>query len=83
MVRAYESTGQKYRITAEEVKQKVDEACRKLKTRRDTERPRPGLDDKILCGWNGLMVSRPRSNLAVRLDPLGHGIGQSCPNFAG
>jgi uncharacterized protein YyaL (SSP411 family) len=56
MVRSYESTGQKYKIGAEEVERKVADACRKLKERRDSTRPRPGLDDKVLCGWNGLKV---------------------------
>jgi len=56
MVRSFESTGQKYSIEAEEVERKVKDACRELKERRDQTRPRPGLDDKILCGWNGLMV---------------------------
>jgi len=60
MVRSYESTGQKFKIGAEEVEQKVVDACRKLKERRDGTRPRPGLDDKVLCGWNGLMVCRLR-----------------------
>jgi uncharacterized protein YyaL (SSP411 family) len=59
MVRTRESTAQKFKLAPEEVKQKVEEACRKLKLWRDEDRPRPGLDDKILCGWNGLMVSHP------------------------
>ena len=65
MVRTYESTGQKYKVGPEEVERKVVEACKKLKEKRDSTRPRPGLDDKVLCGWNGLMV---RHFLAVNAD---------------
>lgn len=83
MVRTYESTAQKYKITAEEVRDKVDVACQKLKTRRGTERPRPGLDDKILCGWNGLMASSPMSRCTSILTLVGDRISQSCPGLAG
>lgn len=57
MVRTYESTGAKFGLDPKEIEAKVKAACQRLKARRDEDRPRPGLDDKILCGWNGLMVS--------------------------
>lgn len=34
---------------------KINASLRKLKSARDA-RPRPRLDDKVLCGWNGLML---------------------------
>ncbi|WRT68799.1 uncharacterized protein IL334_005779 [Kwoniella shivajii] len=46
----------RYDKTEEEIRQTIRMACTKLKDRRDT-RERPGLDDKILTAWNGLMLS--------------------------
>ena len=41
--------------TVEQLHQKLADAHQKLMAVRDT-RVRPGLDDKILCSWNGLML---------------------------
>ncbi|WVQ94810.1 hypothetical protein IAU59_001893 [Kwoniella sp. CBS 9459] len=46
----------KFHMTEEEVKDIVSRACNRIKERRDA-RERPGLDDKILTAWNGLMLS--------------------------
>lgn len=80
MVRTYESTGAKFGIDPKEVEEKVRGACQRLKERRDQGRPRPGLDDKILCGWNGLMVSPLLGvSASVSLIRSAVGAGQSCP----
>jgi uncharacterized protein len=45
-----------YRTSAEDLQKRIDRLCVKLRTMRDG-RVKPGLDDKILTGWNGLMIS--------------------------
>lgn len=45
-----------FHLTAEAVADKLDAARRILLAAR-SRRPRPRLDDKILTGWNGLMIS--------------------------
>jgi uncharacterized protein YyaL (SSP411 family) len=45
-----------FRIPAEKVRLQLEKAQKKLFEAR-THRPRPGLDDKILTAWNGLMIS--------------------------
>ena len=39
-----------------ELRSLIEDACQTLRAHRD-DRPRPGLDDKILTDWNGLMVA--------------------------
>ncbi len=53
--------------TAEEVEEALEGARQKLRAGRD-RRPRPHLDDKVLCAWNGLMIS----TLARAYQVLGH-----------
>lgn len=49
----------------------LDDCLKKLKEHRDTHRPRPHLDDKILTCWNGLMISG-LSKAAEILDGQAH-----------
>ncbi|KAJ9096594.1 hypothetical protein QFC19_007127 [Naganishia cerealis] len=53
----YPTVAQKFNISVEQVKDVISRAIPKLREHRDTTRPRPHLDDKILTGWNGLMIS--------------------------
>ena len=43
-------------LSKEEVVKILKTGRKKLRDHRDTERPRPGLDDKIVVGWNGLAI---------------------------
>ncbi|WWC64299.1 uncharacterized protein I303_106909 [Kwoniella dejecticola CBS 10117] len=52
----YAVVASKHNKSEEELTSVVQDALNKLKKRRDT-RERPGLDDKILTSWNGLMLS--------------------------
>lgn len=51
-----ENTAATFGRTPEDVQDLVDRCLTRLKEHRDKHRPRPDLDDKILAGWNGLMV---------------------------
>ncbi len=46
---------QKHEITKDELQQRLQNARQKLLKAR-SQRVRPGLDDKIITGWNGLML---------------------------
>lgn len=46
----------RFALSTETVARRLDSARKKLFEARK-ERPRPGLDDKILTAWNGLMIS--------------------------
>ncbi|WWC91430.1 uncharacterized protein L201_006376 [Kwoniella dendrophila CBS 6074] len=54
--KTYAEISIQFNQTEEEVKEIVKSGSAKLKERRD-KRERPGLDDKILTSWNGLMLS--------------------------
>ncbi|MFQ5929312.1 MAG: thioredoxin domain-containing protein [Acidobacteriota bacterium] len=43
-------------MSVEELKKRLDQACRKLLKARE-ERIKPGLDDKCLAAWNGMMLT--------------------------
>lgn len=50
-----EKVAKKFKITTDELSQKIDNAKTILMRARD-QRVRPGLDDKILTSWNALML---------------------------
>jgi uncharacterized protein YyaL (SSP411 family) len=52
-----EETAKQFDVSEAEVVATLAQARAKLLARRDATRVRPHLDDKILTGWNGLMIS--------------------------
>ncbi|KAG7108102.1 Spermatogenesis-associated protein 20 like [Verticillium longisporum] len=61
--------GKQFGISGEEVARVIASAKAKLKAHRGRERVRPELDDKIISGWNGLVISalaRTGAALAVK-----------------
>lgn len=52
----FSQTASELGVSAEEVERRVQAAIPKLLAVRN-QRPRPHLDDKVLTGWNGLMIS--------------------------
>ena len=57
VVRTTEELSKQFSIPLETVEQYIETAKAALKARRDRERPRPQVDDKLITGWNGLAVS--------------------------
>ncbi|OXB33714.1 cold-induced thioredoxin domain-containing protein [Cryptococcus neoformans] len=53
--KTYEEVALEFGKREDQAKDIIIEACEKLRLKRE-ERERPGLDDKILTAWNGLMV---------------------------
>jgi len=52
-----EALAKKFDLSKEDVANILKDVRRKLRTYRDTHRPRPALDDKIIVSWNGLAIS--------------------------
>lgn len=50
-----ENLSVKYKFSTEEITYKLDSCSKKLKEIRN-KRTYPHVDDKIICGWNGLMI---------------------------
>ncbi|KAJ3530776.1 hypothetical protein NM208_g9175 [Fusarium decemcellulare] len=71
VVKTLEQLSDQFSIPADTIQQYVREGKVALKQRRDKERVRPDLDDKIVVGWNGLAISAlAKTSLAVkRLKP--------------
>ena len=54
--RSLADSAKQFKLGAEEANERLITALEKLRTVR-TARPRPQCDDKIITGWNGLMIS--------------------------
>lgn len=78
---SYENVAEKFGVPVDQVKEVITRAIPRLRSHREKTRPRPHLDDKILTGWNGLMVSTRK---ARSLKCIIHEISidfRSCPGF--
>ena len=64
----------------EEVAAALEQARRKLRVERE-RRPRPARDEKILTGWNGLMLSALARGYRVLEDPRYLEAAQACADF--
>ncbi|MBV8968667.1 MAG: thioredoxin domain-containing protein, partial [Verrucomicrobia bacterium] len=67
-------------LPEDEVRQLLESARRKLLSVR-SERPRPHLDDKIVTGWNGLMISALARAFQVLEDPRYLASAQNAARF--
>ncbi|MFW5964094.1 MAG: thioredoxin domain-containing protein, partial [Natronomonas sp.] len=65
--RSVESLAEEYDLSEEEVRERLENARRELFEAREA-RPRPPRDEKVLAGWNGLMISALAEGALV-LDP--------------
>jgi len=62
-----ESLAESHGLDESEVRSRLDHAVEQARTYRET-RPRPARDEKVLAGWNGLMISAFAEG-ALALDP--------------
>lgn len=51
-----EQLGVQFGMTEQEVVSIIKDAKKKLRAHREAERVPPNLDDKIVCGWNGIAI---------------------------
>lgn len=56
VVSSSEALANEHGLSKEDIMQILKAGRKKLQEHRDLERPRPGLDDKIVAGWNGLAI---------------------------
>ena len=56
LAESVESLADEHRLDEEEVRERLDRAIGEAREYRET-RPRPARDEKVLAGWNGLMIS--------------------------
>ena len=74
IVRSVEEAAREVRVKPDgpngldNLERRLDAACRKLFAERE-KRVRPGLDDKILAAWNGLMIASLAKGAAVLDEP--------------
>jgi uncharacterized protein YyaL (SSP411 family) len=66
--RSLTETSQRFGVAEAELSSVLEEAARKLLAARGT-RVRPGLDDKVLTAWNGLMISTFARGFVVLDEP--------------
>ena len=66
--RSMEETAQRFGLPLNELAQTMKDAQTKLMQARET-RVRPGLDDKVLTAWNGLMISAFAKAAAILDEP--------------
>ena len=74
--RSIETMAKLEQLSTEEIASVIEQGCQKLLAVRE-KRVRPGLDDKVLAGWNGLMITALAKGAAV-LDEPGYGEAAAC-----
>lgn len=57
VVKTPEELSKQFNIPVDKIEQSIRAAQKELKTRRESERARPEVDDKAVTGWNGLALS--------------------------
>ncbi|KAF5133071.1 Spermatogenesis-associated protein 20 [Metarhizium anisopliae] len=57
VVKTQDELSRQFNISPDTVRQHIQAARKELKARRERERVRPELDDKVITAWNGLAIS--------------------------